>query len=137
MIAAAATGGALLPMGSRAGGSWRAFNAIAGYVLGRGAHETSAFDAGVTVTGLVTHVVVLILVGLVFAVLDYRWGLRRAVLAAVFSGALLAFSLLSATFAGIGLAAVLPLADLIVLHTLLGVALSWGMRFAFVSSQNA
>ncbi len=128
-IAASATAGALVSMGRRAGNAALPFAAIGDLVTGR---EVGAVDltTGVVVAGVMLHLVMLTVWGIVFALLvDYWRGhvLRAATLVSVLAFAL---SWLVARAFGRGLATLLPVGDRIILALLFALALMVGMRLA-------
>ena len=128
-IAAATTGGALLRIGLRGGDAALPFNAIAGYALGA-ITSSPRFHAAVTVVGVVIHLMVLTTAGLAAESLSARWRLGVPLSAVIVSSALLSLSLATARFAGAGLAAALPVGDLIVIHIAIALGLVGGMGFA-------
>lgn len=130
LVAAAATGGALVGIGLRFGTPARLFNALAAYLLGPGVQALWRFSI-VTVAGVLVHLVVSIVCGLAFVALVDRSGggeIGWAILVAVVAFLL---SWLVAALFGLGLATLLAFGDRLVLAVVLAVALPLGMRLAF------
>lgn len=131
LLAATASSGALIAIGSRVATVARPFNAIAGHVLGSRRSDVFAFVPGVTIAGIALHVVLLTLAGLVVAFVVRR----RMVPGWVASAALATLSaLISVGIArrgGSSLARVLPVGDLILFYMVVAVSLGVGIRLAF------
>jgi hypothetical protein len=131
LLAATATSGALVAIGSRTATVARPFNAIAGHLLGASRAGAYGFVAGVTITGVVIHVLLTVTAGVAVSFLVRRgiaagW-LASAVIAML--GALVSIGI--ARRGGSSLAQVLPLGDLVLFYFLLAVSLAVGIRFAF------
>ncbi len=128
-VVASATAGALIGFGLRFGTPARPFNAISSVVLGARAQGEWTFVPAVTLLGLLLHIAFSLLCGVIYVEAAERS--RRDYVAAlvIAIAALLLSSLLAALF-GVGLAALLPLGDRLVLAAVLGLALPLGMRFA-------
>lgn len=138
-ITAAATAGAFVAFGHRLGSAALPFDAAASVVLGRGA-LLGAAGVLTIVVGVVVHVAMMLALGVLFA-FEPGWARRLGVSGWVWALALAAagflLSIILARVLGIGVAAVLPLGDRIVLAALVAVALPLGMRFAFPVSRRA
>lgn len=129
-VTAASTTGALIAMGHRLGSSTLPFAAIGASLL----HQTvSGVAADLIVTGLVLHVVAMILWSAAFV-----WFTRqlegRDVIAAL-GTTLVAFfvSWLVTEASSVGVASVLPIGDFLVLALVFAASLVVGMRLAFPS----
>jgi hypothetical protein len=130
LLAATATGGALLAVGHRSATAARPFNIIAMHLLGDRANMLG-FVAGITLTGLLVHFILTTLVGVVTAAIANR---RLAPAWAVASGVSMLMALISIGIArrgGLSLAAVLTIGDLLVFYLTMAIALMIGMRIAF------
>ena len=130
VIAASATAGSLLGFGIHVGAPARLFNAVAGIVLGQGVQGESAFSAGPTLIGVLLHVTGMIVLGVLYAVLVWRWRGYTLAWSGVMAAVALAVFLVLARLFGVGPAAVLPIGKLIVLGVVLALALPIGMRLA-------
>jgi hypothetical protein len=129
-VAASATAGALVAMGTRLGSALLPFGAIGSVVAG-GPPRSMVVQPGVVVLGIVGHIVVTMLWALVFARLTERWrgaAFRAALFVA--AGAMAAWWLVGSV-TGRGIAVVLPLGDHVVFGLVLALSLVGGMRFAF------
>jgi hypothetical protein len=131
LLAATATAGALVAMGSRAATVARPFNMIAGHVLGSYRSDVFGFLPGVTIVGVALHVFLVCLAGVAVA------AVARRRFAPAWAAAL-ALSLLSALVSigiarrgGSSLARVLPIGDLILFYLLLAATLTVGVRIGF------
>lgn len=132
IIAAAATGGALLGFGFRAGTPARPFNGLATFVLGDQARGVWGYVSTVTITGVLLHVVLTIGWSMLFVRLAARqrgWHVP-ALAIAVATLAWVATRTLVLRQMGAGMSSVLGSAQLATLHVILCVALVLGMRFA-------
>jgi hypothetical protein len=131
-LAAAATAGALLGFGLRAGTPARPFNAVAGVVLGDRAAGIWGFDSVVTVTGVLVQVAVALGWGLLFARLTRGMrGMRLAAAAVVVSVVALAVdAFLAGRVIGVDVSDALAPAQIVLVHFVLGAALAVGMRLA-------
>jgi len=131
LLAATATGGALVAMGSRAATVARPFNAIAGHLLGLQRSDAFGFVPGVTILGIALHVLLVTLAGVAVA------SVARRRLAPAWAAALALSTLSALVSAGIArrggssLARVLPVGDLILFYLLLAATLTIGIRIAF------
>lgn len=132
LIAAAATAGALLGFGLRAGTPVRGFNALASFAIGDRAHGVWGWESTVTLTGIAVHLAVMLGWGVLFTLVAVR--LRGWRLAATSIAAGLGVWLVSTTVllrrVGPGVAEVLGPGQVAGLHVVLIVALAVGMRFA-------
>lgn len=136
IIAASATGGALLGFGIRAGTPSRPFNGIATLVLGDRARGVWGYVSTITITGILLHVVIMAAWGMVFVSLAARRrGWQVPAIAVGVSGlAWLVGRLVVLRQMGAGMSSVLGTGHLVVLHVVLAVALVLGMRFARMGS---
>lgn len=132
IIAAAATGGALLGFGIRAGTPSRPFNGIATLVLGDRARGVWGYVSTVTVTGILLHVAITIAWSMLFVALaSRRKGWQVAMIAVgVSAAAWVVAGQVVLRQVGAGMSSVLGAGQLVVLHVVLAVALVLGMRFA-------
>jgi hypothetical protein len=131
LLAATASSGALIAIGSRAATVARPFNAIAGHLLSARRSDTFGFVPSVTITGIALHVVLVTLAGLVIAYVARR----RLAPAWIASAALATLSaLISVGIArrgGSSLARVLPVGDLVLFYMVVAASLAVGIRLAF------
>lgn len=132
IIAAAATTGALLGFGLRAGTPVRGFNAIASLALSDRAAGVWGWDSTVTPAGIMLLVAMMMGWGVLFSLLAIRMrGWRLAALAAAMG---LAVWLVTTTIvlrrAAPEVVEVLGTGQVAGLHVVLAVALGVGMRFA-------
>jgi hypothetical protein len=130
LLAATATGGALIAVGHRTATASRPFNVIAMHLLGtRG--NMLGFVAAVTLTGLLLHVVITTASGIVAASIANR---RLAPSWVIACGISLLMALVSVGVArrgGASLAAIFTVGDLVVFYLTMALALMVGMRIAF------
>jgi hypothetical protein len=136
LLAATASGGALVAIGSRTATVAWPFNAIAGHLLGSARSGAYGFVAGVTLTGIAIHVILITLAGVAVSILVRRgiasgW-LASSVIAML--GALISIGI--ARRGGSSLARVLPLGDLLLFYLLLAMSLAVGIRLAFFESRS-
>lgn len=131
-LAASATAGALAGFGIRLGTPSRPFNAVARLVLGERADGVWGFDPRVTTAGLLVHVTVMLVWGLLcMRLAQTRRGLARAAVAVVVALAALAIDLLVVErLLHAGVSGVLTSAQVVAVHLVLAVALVVGMRLA-------
>jgi hypothetical protein len=129
-VVAAATMGALVAMGHRAGSAWLPFAEIGAVVLRRAPGSVAAVMAGVAL-----HVVVMFAWALVFVWLADR--LNRLLAASIVGAANFVVSWFVARMTGDGLASVLSLGDRVTFAVILTIALVVGMRYARPYSRNA
>lgn len=129
LIAAAATGGALVGFGLRFGTPARPFNALAGYILGPATLAIWQFSF-VTIVGIAVHVIADTLVGVAFVALVARVGRTEIGWALLLAATAFGISWASAGALGVGLGTLLSIRDRIVLGVVLAAALPLGMRFA-------
>lgn len=137
LLAAAASSGAVLGFGMRAGTPARAFNVIAGVVAGDRARGVWGWDGRVTPIGIALLVVVMVVWGAIFAVVARRaQGWRLVATAIGVALASLAVSLVTvAQRIAPEAARVLGPGQLVGLHLVLAATLAVGMRFAFSGDQ--
>lgn len=127
-VTVAATTGALVAMGHRAGSAGLPFASISALVL----HRTVTSDAvGLVFAGLVLHSLAMFVWSYVFI-----WLVEHAVHRDILAGLLVAggqfvLSGLATGATGQGIASVLPLGDRIVFACILAVSLVVGIRLAF------
>jgi hypothetical protein len=130
VLAAAATSGAVLGFGIRAGTPSRAFNAIAALVIGDQARGVWGWNRVVTPVGITLLVTVMLCWGLVFARLAGHARGWRLIATAAGIG-LAAWMVSTAAFAHLGEPTrVLGPGQLAGLHFVLAVTLAVGMRLA-------
>lgn len=132
-IAAAATTGALVAMGHRAGHAAIPFASIGAVPFQQTANSGVV---GLVFAGFVLHVAAMFVWAFVYV------GLARVTRRTIASAALVAianffFSWLVAWASGRGIAAVLPLGDRLVFAVILATAYVVGMRYAFPPLRNA
>ena len=131
LLAATATSGALISIGSRAATVARPFNAIAGHLLGVRDSDAYDFVPLITITGIALHVVLITLAGIVIAFVVRR-RIAPPWLAATALATLSALvSVGVAKRGGSSLARVLPVGDLVLFYMMLAVSLGVGIRLAF------
>jgi uncharacterized membrane protein len=132
IIAAAATGGALLGFGLRAGTPSRPFNGIATLVLGDQARGVWGYVSTITITGIVLHVVIMVGWSMLFVALAARrrgWQVP-AIALGVAAAAWFVSREVVLRQVGAGMSSVLGTGQLVALHLVLAVSLVLGMRFA-------
>jgi hypothetical protein len=131
LLAATATSGALIVIGSRAATVARPFNAIAGHLVGVQRSDALGFVPAVTITGIAIHFGLVTLGGVAVAMVARR----RIAPAWVAATALATLSALVsvgiARRGGSSLARVLPIGDLILFYLLVALSLVVGIRLAF------
>lgn len=133
-LAAAATTGAVIAMGHRAGSAGLPFVAISALLF----HRTVASGAaGLVFTGFVLHVVAMFLWSYLFVWLVERIVHREVVAAALVALGHFGLSGVVAWATGDGLASVLPLGDRIVFAAILAGSLVVGIRLAFPRGSSA
>jgi hypothetical protein len=133
-ITTAATVGALIAIGHRLGSAGIPFAAVSAVMFHRTA---SAGAVGLVFTGLILHAATIFVWSAIFVwvVRALRWS--ALVCAMLVAAAALSCSWLVAWSTGGGLSSVLTLGDRVIYGLVLAVALVVGMRFAFLSMQNA
>ena len=131
-IAMAATAGALLGFGMRAGTPVRGFNILASFVLGDQARGVWGWSSTVTLTGIALHVAMMMGWGVLFTLVAATMRGWRLAAAAAATGLCIwvvsTFVVLRG--AGAGADEVLGTGQVAGLHVVLAVALAVGMRFA-------
>jgi hypothetical protein len=130
-LAATATAGALIAIGSRSSTAAKPFNVIASHLLGASRADVSGFVAGITIPGIALHIVLTTILGILVVVIVRR---RLAPLWLTAISAALLCALVSAGIArrgGTSLAQILTLGDLLIFYLVLGASLALGIRFAF------
>jgi hypothetical protein len=133
-VSAAATTGALVAIGHRAGSVALPFASIGATLLHR---TVSAASANLVLAGLVLHVTIAFLWSVVFVFLVRRAQWRDVFAAVVVAiGELLASRFVTFSTGG-GVASVVPPGDQLVLSVVYALSLVVGMRFAFSSLRNA
>jgi hypothetical protein len=126
-VAAAATTGALIGIGRRAGSAGYPFAATAAVLF----HRTpSAAAVGLVFVGLVLHVVLSFVWARIFIWLAEGPVHRDLVAAGTVALAQLAIGWVAASITGAGIASAIALGDRVVLAVVMAVALVTGMRFA-------
>ena len=130
LIAAAATGGALMGFGLRFGTPLRPFNTIAASVLGPVAFTAGNAPSIVTAIGVAVHVVACLAWALAYAwVVDrtagheWLWGVATALMAFVVTS-------IVARALDVGLGTLLSVPQRVVIAVALAIALPVGMRLA-------
>lgn len=129
LVAAAATGGALVGVGQRFDTPARPFNAVAAYLLGPGVQALWQFSAA-TVVGLLVHLAISCVCGLAFVTLVDRWGRGEIAWAILVALVTVGVSWLAGALFGLGLSTLLATGDRLVLAVVLAAALPLGMRLA-------
>ena len=137
LLTATASAGALVVMGSRAATMARPFNTIAAHVLGASRSDALGFVPSITLTGIVVHVLLMTLAGVVVAVVARRRIVPAWTAALALSLLSLLVSIGMARRGGASLARVLPLGDLLVFHLIVAVSLTIGIRLAFFGQTRA
>ena len=132
-LATAATTGALVAMGHRAGHVAMPFAAIGGVPFQR---TSDSGVVGLVFIGVVFHVAVTFVWSALYVSLAQR-SRHRAIIAIAFGAANFLCSWIVTWSTSRGLAAVLPLGDRIVYAIIFAIALVVGMRYAFSYSRNA
>jgi hypothetical protein len=129
-LAATATAGTMMAIGIRDSTAARPFNVVASHLLGHARADVWGFVANVTILGIVSHLVITSLLGIVVAMVARR-GLAPLWAAALATAVLAALiSLGIARRGGTSLASVFQLGDFLVFYLTLGVSLALGIRFA-------
>ena len=105
------------------------FNAIGAMLLGRDAQAATGLSVATTI-GMVVHVAMMVVIGLVFRLALARAGGHPLAWAVVVAAATLGLLALVARLFGVGIVALLPTGSLIALGVVLAVTLAIGMRFA-------
>jgi hypothetical protein len=131
LLAATATSGALIAIGSRAATVARPFNEIAGHLLGAQRSDVLGFVPAVTITGIAWHVLMVTLAGLITAFIARRGILPPWVAATALATLSALISVGIARRSGSSLARVLPIGDLVLFYIVLALSLTIGMRLAF------
>jgi hypothetical protein len=131
VLAATATAGALIAIGMRTTTAARPFNTIASHLLGGSRADVWGFVPEVTIVGIVSHLTMTTMLGIVVATVVRRRlaPLWAAALAATLLSALVSIGV--ARRGGTSLAQLLPLGDLLLFYVTLAASLVVGMRFAF------
>ena len=133
-IAAAATTGALIGIGRRAGNAGFPFAAMAAVLFQR---TPSSAAIGLVFLGLVVHVVLSFVWAAAFLWLAAGPVRRDAVAAGTVALAQFAVGWVVASITGAGIASVIPLGDRIMLAAVMAAALVTGMRLARANSRIA
>ena len=133
LLAASASAGTLIAIGRRASTAARPFNVIASHVIGSRAADSFGFVAAITLTGVVLHVALTVVLGIVaLGIVGRR--LAPAWLASAAMSLLL--GLISVGLARRGtpsLAQLFSLGDLLAYYLILATSLVVGIRFALPS----
>jgi hypothetical protein len=132
-LLAAATTGALVAMGHRAGHVAMPFAAIGAVPFQR---TSDSGVVGLVFIGFVFHVAMMFVWAALYAALAQR-SRHRVIIAIAFAAANFLCSWIVTWSTARGLAAVLPLGDRIVYAIAFAIALVVGMRYAFSYSRNA
>ena len=131
LLAATATSGALIAIGSRAATVARPFNAIAGHLLGVRGSDAFGFVPQVTIVGVALHVVLVTLGGMAVAFITRRRIAPVWVAATALATLSALVSVGIARRGGSSLARVLPIGDLLLFYVIVAVSLAVGIRLAF------
>jgi hypothetical protein len=133
-LASAATAGTLIAIGRRIATASRPFNIIASHVVGSRAAGAFGFVPLITISGVVLHIVITTLLGMVTLSIVRR---RLLSLWQTSAGLSLLSALISIGIArrgGASLAALFPTGDLLVYYIVLAAGLILGIRFALPKS---
>jgi hypothetical protein len=131
LLAATASSGALIVIGSRTATVARPFNAIAGHILGVRRSDVFAFVPAVTITGIALHVILLMLAGLTVAFVARRHMAPGWVASTALATLSALISVGIARRGGSSLARVLPVGDLVLFYMMVAASLGVGIRLAF------
>jgi presenilin-like A22 family membrane protease len=131
IIAATATAGALIAIGSRASTAARPFNVIAGHLLGARTEGVYGFVSSVTVPGVILHVVLTAAMGVAVAYVARRRFMPTWLAATITATLAALVSVGIARRGGSSLARLLAVGDLLVFYVILAASLALGIRFAF------
>lgn len=131
ILAATATAGALIAIGSRSSSAARPFNVIASHLIGAGTAEVYGFVSSVTVPGVVLHVILTTAMGVAVAYVARRRIMPAWLAATVFALLAALVSVGIARRGGSSLARLLAVGDLLVFYVILAASLALGIRFAF------
>ena len=131
ILAATATSGALIAIGSRTSTAARPFNTIAAHIMGAQRADAFGFVPVITITGIALHVLLVMLTGIAVAVVARRQ-LTPAWLASISLTLIAALvSIGIARRGGSSLAGLLAVGDLLLFYVTLAASLTLGARFAF------
>jgi hypothetical protein len=137
IIAATATSGALIAIGSRASTAARPFNVIAAHLLGAQRADVHGFIPSVTLTGVVLHVALTTVIAIAVAVVARRRIAPTWVAVTIIATLSALVSIGIARRGGSSLARLLTVGDLLLFYITLAIALILGIRFAFFDSAMA
>lgn len=130
LLAAMATSGALIAIGSRTSTAARPFNIIASHVVGTARADAFGFVPAVTITGIALHVLLVMLAGIAVAVVARRH-LMPAWMASITVTVIVSLvSIGIARRGGGSLARLLAVGDLLLFYVVLAASLILGIRFA-------
>jgi hypothetical protein len=128
ILPAAATTGMLLGFGMRDGAPARVFNAIGAILVGQ--RGLGADFSAATIVGVLLHVAVMLLCGVVYTALVAETEQHRFSWAIAIGAAAVVLMLVFARLFGGGIALVLSLGNLLEIGAVIVVALPIGMRLA-------
>lgn len=135
ILAAMATSGALIAIGSRTSTAARPFNTIAAHLVGAQRADAFGFVPAVTIIGIALHVLLVMLAGIAVAVVARR-RLTPAWLASITLTLIAALvSIGIARRGGSSLARLLAVGDLLLFYVILAASLTLGIRFAFFDTR--
>jgi len=120
----------MLGIGLRLHTPARLFNAVASHVFGASTVGIWMFDFGVTVFGVMLHVLLCAGAGIVFVVVRSRVKRPAWIVGAGVAASGMVVSLANGHLLGTGLAVLLSFGDLLVCYTVLGASLVIGARLA-------
>ena len=130
VLAASSTAGALIAFGIHLGTPARPFNALGALLLGPGAAQIYGFSAGPTIAGVLLEIAATVASGVLHALLVLRRGGHSVLWSIAIPAGALCTTWVLARVAGVGLAALLPIGNLVVLALVLTLSLAIGIRFA-------
>lgn len=131
LLAATATSGALVAIGSRAATIARPFNTIAGHLVGVRGSDAFGFIPTITILGIAIHVLLVTLGGIAVAFIARRRIAPGWAAAAALSTLSALVSIGIARRGGASLARILPLGDLVLFYAIVALSLVLGIRLAF------
>lgn len=131
ILAATATAGALIAIGSRGGATFRPFNMIGGHLFGVHRADAFDFDPLVTVAGIIVHLILTTVAGVVVAFVSRRRIAPAWMASTVVATLAILISVGIARRGEASLARLLTLGDLVLFYGTLAVSLAIGTRLAF------
>lgn len=130
ILAAVATSGALIAIGSRTSTAARPFNMIAAHVVGAHRADAFGFVPVVTIAGIALHIVLIMLAGIAVAVVARRRLAPPWIPAVTVTLITALVSIGIARRGGSSLARLLAVGDLLLFYVILAASLTLGIRFA-------